>query len=502
MQGHRIKGVVSGWQYRLASSIGTGTIAALAVAVTNHPSVQRLATASAPVLNRLPATTLPNSALTIAMATVLFIVLLALVPLYKPRPRRILDVVTETQRRVVLAAFILATIGYFDYTYRLPRSTLVLTTAGLLVLLPAWHVLIRRQKRSSTERIIIVGDDPENISKLVDMTEIPIVGYVSLSSPYHKNQLAEWSDSDTGSESSAPMAGYTDGGSVSIAPYPDIEGIEYLGGISRLSEILVTHDADTVALAFSRTDREEFFGVLSTCYSHGVTAKVPHELGSSVLTCDSTQYNELVDIDLEPWDWQDRMTKRLFDVTFAGVGLLLLSPVVLVISLAIKLDSPGSVIYAQKRTSTFGGTFTVYKFRSMVDDAESETGAVISDEDAGGVDPRVTRVGRILRSTHLDELPQLWSIFTGHMSVVGPRPERPEIDREITADMIEWKQRWFVKPGLTGLAQINDMTGHNPDGKLQLDVEYIRQQSIWFDLQIVIRQVFKVLKDVVEYENS
>lgn len=132
---------------------------------------------SFPVINRLSATTLSNGALTIVMATVLFVVLLALVPLYKPRPRRILDVVTETQRRVVLAAFVLATIGYFDYTYRLPRSTLVITSLGLLVLLPAWHVLIRRQKRSKTERIIIVGDDPANISALLETAEIPIVGY-------------------------------------------------------------------------------------------------------------------------------------------------------------------------------------------------------------------------------------------------------------------------------------------------------------------------------------
>jgi exopolysaccharide biosynthesis polyprenyl glycosylphosphotransferase len=485
MDTHQTNAVVSGWQYRLASLIGTGLITVLSVAIANHPAIQRLAM-FVPVFNRLPVTTLSNGSFMIVIVTVLVIVTLALFPLYKPRPRRILDVVTETQRRVILAAFALATIGYFDYTYRLPRTTLVLTTIGLLVLLPAWNVLIRRQKRNSAERVIIVGDDPENVSSVLDATNLPVVGYVSLSSAYYE-----------GSSTASPVPTYADGGKIAVASHPYVEDIEYLGGISRLSDILVTYDADTVILAFTQTDREEFFGVLNTCYSHGVTAKVHQELGNSVLTRDAPKYDELLDINLEPWDWQDRATKRLFDIVFAATGLLLLSPLVLVTAIAIKLDSLGPVIYSQERTSTFGGTFTVYKFRSMVTDAEAETGATISDEDAGGVDSRVTRVGRILRRTHLDELPQLWSIFTGHMSVVGPRPERPEIDREITAEMIEWKQRWFVKPGLTGLAQINDVTGHEPNRKLRFDTNYIRNQSFRYDLKIVIRQVYKVLNDLI-----
>lgn len=419
---------------------------------------------------------------------------MALIPLYKPRPRRIIDVVTETQRRVVFAAFSLAAIGYFDYTHRLPRLTLVLMTAGLLVLLPAWHVLIRRQKRNTTERVIIVGDDPENIATLCEKTDLPFIGYVSLHQSYQTHSEVDTTTTDT-----TPATPITDGGSMAVPSRVSVDGLEYLGGISRLNEIVVEHDPDTVVLAFSRADREEFFGVLSTCYRHGITAKVHRDLGNDVLTCDTTQSNVLENIDLEPWDWQDRMVKRAFDVLFSAVGLTLTAPLVFVIAVAIKLDSPGSVIYAQERTATFGGTFTIYKFRSMVENAEAKTGAVISDEDAGGVDPRVTRVGQVLRRTHLDELPQLWSIFTGHMSVVGPRPERPEIDREITADVTEWKQRWFVKPGLTGPAQIHDITGHDPTRKLGHDIEYIRNQSVLLDIRIVMSQVYKVITEVTEY---
>jgi lipopolysaccharide/colanic/teichoic acid biosynthesis glycosyltransferase len=203
-----------------------------------------------------------------------------------------------------------------------------------------------------------------------------------------------------------------------------------------------------------------------------------------------------VTVDLEPWDWQDHLVKRGFDVAFASVTLVVLSPVVAVIAALIKLDSPGPVLYSQQRTAEFGETFTVYKFRSMVPDAEARTGARLSDEDRGGTDPRVTRVGRVLRRTHLDEIPQLWSILVGDMSVVGPRPERPELDDDIETTVGRWRRRWFVRPGLTGLAQIRGVTGHDPEKKLRYDIEYIRKQSFWFDLKIVIRQLWLVFVDV------
>jgi lipopolysaccharide/colanic/teichoic acid biosynthesis glycosyltransferase len=106
-------------------------------------------------------------------------------------------------------------------------------------------------------------------------------------------------------------------------------------------------------------------------------------------------------------------------------------------------------------------------------------------------------VGYVLRQTHLDEIPQLLAILRGKMSVVGPRPERPELDDEMEQDADDWRSRWFVKPGLTGLAQINGVTAFEPEEKLRYDVVYIRQQSFWFDLKIVIRQIWLVITDLV-----
>ncbi|WP_135824049.1 sugar transferase [Halorussus ruber] len=473
--------MVSGFRYRVVSVVGTAFIAVLAVLLANASSLQMLFTTAVPVFRRLPATVLTGNKLALVVVTTTLVVVGSLVPLFKPRPRRILDTILLAQRRTVTACLALATIGYFDYTYRLPRSTLVLAAVGLLIGLPAWFVAIRRRP-AEKERAVIVGDDPEEIADILDVIDVPVVGYVSPPSPYY---------TDPEAVSSEPAV--ADGSGEEL-----LADLDCLSGLSRLDEVLVDYNVNTVVLAFAQPDRAEFFGALDTCYDHGVDAKVHREHADDVLTTTANPDDVLVDIKLEPWDWQDYVFKRIFDVVFAAVGLLAFAPFIAVIAIAIKLDSPGPVFYTQQRTAEFGETFEVYKFRSMVTNAEAKTGATISAEDNGGVDPRVTRVGRVLRQTHLDEVPQLWSILVGDMSVVGPRPERPELDADIRTGVVEWRKRWFIKPGLTGLAQINDVTGHQPGKKLQYDMEYIRTQSFWMDLKIVIRQVWKVLAEAVE----
>jgi len=471
--------MLSGWRYRLVSGMGAVALVVGSVAIANHPVAQRLAVV-VPVFNRLPSTTLSNGDLALAIVTTLFVVIGALVPLFKPRPRRVLDTILLVERRVVLAAVALAAIGYFDYTYRLPRTTLVLATLTMAVLIPVWFVAIRRSPRVDPERTVVVGDDPSTIEEVAQETDVPVVGYVAPS------MLADPRRSPA----------VTDGGSATDGG--QVPGAACLGGLSRLDEILIRHDADAALLAFSHPDRGEFFGTLDTCFDVGVPAMVHDQHADAVLTT-GVERDEFVAIDLEPWDLQERLLKRLFDICFATAALLVLAPLLLIIALAIKLDSPGPVLYSQERTAEFGDTFTVYKFRSMIPDAEADTGAVLSAEDDDEVDPRVTRVGRILRETHLDEIPQLWSILVGDMSVVGPRPERPELDDDIQQSVRTWQQRWFVRPGLTGLAQINDVASTEPAEKLRYDVAYIRNQSFWFDLRILLRQLWMVVEDAIGF---
>ena len=476
----------TGWRYRLASICGVVLLSAVAVILVNSNFVQAVA-GMTPVLGRLPVDPPAGAEFVIEVCLTVAVVAGALVPLYKPRPRRILDIISLSHKRLIVAMFALATIGYFDYTYQVPRLTLVLITPVLLVMLPAWFIWLRRPEVRG-ERAIIVGDNPAEISRVAEAvceTDLRLLGYLF---PTHTVGTNYAHASEDYGSTDASVTSAADGGS-------QIEtGLEQLGGLSRLEDVLVNHDVDTVILAFGETDRAEFFGALDACYEHGVAAKAHRDAADAVLLAEADP-STIVDIDIEPWDIQDHLFKRAFDVGFAGVGLLGLSPVILAIAIAIKLDDGGSILYQQERTAVFGERFNVYKFRSMIEDAESATGVKISDEDEGGVDPRVTRVGQVLRQTHLDEIPQLWAVLSGKMSVVGPRPERPEIDADIQHGVDDWPKRWFVKPGLTGLAQINDVTGKEPSRKIRYDLRYIKRQSFNFDMKIVVRQIWKVLVD-------
>ncbi|XGI82714.1 sugar transferase [Halorutilales archaeon Cl-col2-1] len=471
-------------RYRFLRGVGAVVATVVSVVLANHPLLQRGLTTYVPLVNRLNPVVLSNGDLTVTLMTTLVVVLGSLIPLFKPKPRRILDTVFLTHKRILVAGFALAAIGYFDYTYELPRPTLILVVAVLSVTLPAWFVYVRRSP-DTAETAVLVGNDIETMREIVekDLQE-NLVGFVSPLSVYSQMTGSDVSVADGGAFLGKPESGGVE--------------IEWLGSFTRLDDILVKTNADTAVLAFVDEDRSDFFGVLDTCYEHGVKAKAHRDHVDSVLMSRESE-DELVDIELEPIDPQDYVFKRVFDIAFAGFGLLALSPLIGVIAAAIKLDSPGPVLYEQERTSEFGDTFSVYKFRSMIPDAEAETGVKLSEEDAGGVDPRVTSVGRVLRKTHMDEIPQLWSILVGDMTVVGPRPERPELDKEIETGIVEWRKRWFVKPGLTGVAQINDVTGHEPEKKLRYDLEYIRDQSFWLDIKIVVRQIWMVVVDALGF---
>lgn len=177
--------------------------------------------------------------------------------------------------------------------------------------------------------------------------------------------------------------------------------------------------------------------------------------------------------------------KRAFDIAFALVFLSLLVVPMLVIALIVKLSSPGKILYYQERLGLNGKRINVIKFRTMNEDAESD-GVRWSQ---GDEDPRITPVGRILRKTHLDELPQLWCILTGEMSVVGPRPERPEYYDRFEQYIHGFRERLKVKPGLTGLAQVRGGYYLKPEEKILYDVEYIKTRSAGLDLKIVLETV-------------
>ena len=184
--------------------------------------------------------------------------------------------------------------------------------------------------------------------------------------------------------------------------------------------------------------------------------------------------------------------KRAFDVSLSLLGLIVGLPIMALVAIAVKLTSRGPVFYHQERVGLNGRTLMVHKVRTMRQDAEAATGPVWSRPN----DERVTPVGRFLRCTRLDEVPQLWNVLRGDMSFVGPRPERPEFVKELTEKIPFYGQRHVVKPGLTGWAQVRYTYGASVEDaiqKLQYDLYYIKNLSIALDLVIVLDTVKTVV---------
>ncbi|PFA05084.1 sugar transferase [Bacillus cereus] len=180
--------------------------------------------------------------------------------------------------------------------------------------------------------------------------------------------------------------------------------------------------------------------------------------------------------------------KYILDIMFSLIGLLVLVPVILVFSILIMLESPGAPFYLQERLGLKGKKFRVIKLRSMRNDAE-KNGAKWAEKN----DPRITKIGMFIRKTRIDELPQLFNILKGDMSLVGPRPERPMFTEKFEQEIPGFKKRLKVKPGLTGWAQVNGGYEITPKEKLDLDVYYINHASIILDFKIIIKTVRVVI---------
>ncbi len=180
--------------------------------------------------------------------------------------------------------------------------------------------------------------------------------------------------------------------------------------------------------------------------------------------------------------------KRAVDVVVARIMLALTWPLMLATAIAVRIDSPGPILFSQERVGLDNKPFTLFKFRSMRADAEKQSGPVWATQN----DPRITRCGKFIRKTRLDELPQLFNVLAGHMSLVGPRPEREHFVQDLSEKIPYFRQRHIVKPGLTGWAQINYRYGSTFEDavqKLQYDLFYIKNQSLLFDLSILFNTV-------------
>ena len=225
--------------------------------------------------------------------------------------------------------------------------------------------------------------------------------------------------------------------------------------------------------------------ILKFCYRYRVRTYVAPKLtdimvrGAKNITLFDTPLLLVKGTGLTP---AQRVAKRAMDIVLSALGLIVLSPVLLAVAAAIKLEDGGPVFYKQKRLTRGSREFEILKFRSMIVDAEKYAGAVLATED----DPRITKVGKFIRACRLDEFPQLLNILKGDMSIVGPRPERKVLADEITKEIPEFPYRLKVKGGLTGYAQIYGKYNTSAYDKLRLDLMYIENYSLLLDIKLII----------------
>jgi exopolysaccharide biosynthesis polyprenyl glycosylphosphotransferase len=296
-----------------------------------------------------------------------------------------------------------------------------------------------------------------------------------------------------GGESSINVIGF-----VSITPRPD-NGIVSLGTLEDLPEVLEGHRVDEVVIADPDFPQKQAVELVDQCHQRGVRVRIaPSTMEILVHRGEFVPGQSVPLFELKPpvFEGVDFLLKRTFDVVGATLLMLVLSPVLVAIALAIKISSRGPAFYASIRPGIGGAPFSCWKFRTMYRDADQRQADLESSNEASGAlfkikdDPRMTPVGRLLRRFSLDELPQLWNVVTGRMSLVGPRP-LPLRDYERLED---WhKKRYLVLPGITGLWQISGRSELDFDDLVRLDFLYLERWSVFMDLSILVKTVPAVL---------
>ena len=388
------------------------------------------------------------------------------------RPKRISSRISEIFdiiKACIFLALVMTSLTFFIREYEFSRLMVIYFTIINIVFLSSSRIFFRMLLRSIRKRgynqrsALILGSGGSARSLIEKIDESPetgvrIVGYVSANEDSCGKKLS---------------------------------GVENIGIYAQIRDIITTREIDIVFVALSWDEQALTREILMHIGDETVDIKVIPSLyefitiGSGIENFNGLPIMNLQGSPLYGWNL---ILKRATDLIVASAALVLLSPLFLIITLLVKLSSPGPVFYRQERMSIGGDVFEMLKFRSMRDSAEMETGAVWAKKD----DSRKTRMGAILRKTSLDELPQLFNVLKGNMSLVGPRPERPIFITEFRKDIPKYMLRHKMKAGITGWAQINGWRGNTSIKKrIECDLYYIENWSLKLDLNILIKTIFK-----------
>ncbi|PKM47907.1 MAG: sugar transferase [Firmicutes bacterium HGW-Firmicutes-8] len=360
---------------------------------------------------------------------------------------------------VALTLMLSISLTYISANYSFPRSVFLLSGFLQVVFLLGWrYFLWRLTKRVlGVQRAVIIGtqaDSLETAGRIKEFSEshIDIIGFIN----------DEVDQEKSGDEE-----------------YP------ILGAAADFEYILAQTDCDVVVVTPS-IDAALKEQIVCSCFSAGKEVfLIPDLYEVLVIKADLNIIDDIPVFMVKDYIEGNNSVKRLLDVVIGALAFIITLPVMSVVAVMVKLDSPGPAIYKQERVTRGGRAFTLYKFRTMVQDAEVETGPVFALEE----DQRATRVGRILRLSRLDELPQLINVIKGDMSLVGPRPERPFFVEQYSKEINGYDNRHRMKPGITGIAQIAGKYNTGPREKLVFDLLYAKRNNILVDLQILLHTV-------------
>lgn len=269
---------------------------------------------------------------------------------------------------------------------------------------------------------------------------------------------------------------------------------ESLGSLKDIRGIIQINEISEILIALESNEKEDLIEVIRYCSEEKVNMKIlpdMYEIVSGMAKTNQIYGVALIEVMPDIMSPAGKLTKRIIDVVFSLVTLILLSPVLLIVSVLIKLDSKGPVFYRQVRVGRKGKEFTMIKFRSMTPEAEE-----YGPEWSGENDPRITGLGKILRKTYIDEIPQMINVLKNEMSLIGPRPERPYFVEQLKKEMPYYYKRLSVKPGITGWAQIKhkyDSSLEDVKTKIQYDFYYIENMSLKLDFKIMINTIIVII---------
>ena len=268
-----------------------------------------------------------------------------------------------------------------------------------------------------------------------------------------------------------------------------------LGIEKDIKAIISKNPVSDIVIALDNMDHEHVMKLISTINGASVSIKIApdlYEVISGLARTEQISGLPLIEVNFQESNWSSSGMKRFFDFLFSFISILVLSPFFVFIGAIIKLSSKGPIIYSQERLGFKGKPYQIYKFRSMVVDAEEKSGPVWTSDD----DPRITSIGKILRKYRIDELPQLINVVLGQMSLIGPRPERPYFTKKLKEKFPLYERRFRVRPGITGWSQIkhpSDLKEEDVRQKLRYDFYYIENLSLNLDLKILISTIAVVL---------